>query len=218
MWPRRNSLCASVLIALVVGATTGCAPRITSFDPNPGQRLTAVTVKGVNVELASIDFEGHMIGSWFDVVAGGRTTIVPMGPVPPVLAPVKACNFWSCSPVTTLPLVLPVAPVMPVNINIVSGSNATDCNYFGAPAQCVTVAGTGIYPGNASVAHPGEGPSAKTTGGTGGDTALGTLMITGNTLVVYFPKTLGPGPFKIEITNLGAFGGLSGSTFLSFVP
>jgi hypothetical protein len=216
----RNVLNLFVGLALVGALAVGCAPRINGFDPDPGTRMAMLTVQGDGLGTAALDIDGNMVGSWIDLVRGGRTTIVPTGVVPSA-ASVRACNAAGCS--SSAALALNAAnPTMAVSVNVVSGPNAQNCTFLGSPAQCVTIAGTGIYPGTAGVAHPSAGPTAKAvvaaTGTGPGAAALGTTMVTENTLLVFFPRTLGPGPFHVSITNLPAYGGGAGQTANTFVP
>lgn len=213
---------AAILAWLPVVAA-GCVPKINEFVPDPAQRGTAVTLQGENLEMAAVNIGGLMVGSWLnldDPRYPARTTIVPVGAAPATI-PVRASNVFGTSGIKSMSVSAGV-PAMPPNISIVSGSHATDTRFLGGPAQSVTIAGTGIYPGVASIVNPNAGPSATAAvapGGTGpAQPALGTMMVTENALVVYFPKTLGPGPFHVRITNLPAYGGLSGQTGNTFSP
>lgn len=203
----------SVALTAVIMMAVGCTPKITGFTPPTAPRMTEVVVNGDRLGAAMIEIDGAGRGSWLS--GGDRATIIPQGAAPSSVN-IRACNSFGCSgsmslPVTAAPGGTPVS----VNVSIMSGPNAFDCDFFGTAAECVTITGTGMYPGNASLLNPRMGPNATA----GGVAALGTVFLTPNTLQVYFPdNVLGPGPFPVVVANTPAYGGLNGTTANTFTP
>ncbi len=187
-------------------AGLGCGPTISAFDvasPPGVNRLSYIEAHGENLILAGVQFDGVMVGSWVVLpppgVTNARRTVVPLNQGGAATEDsVEACNAIGCG-ARTLMITGP-GSLTPGNIDVVfPGVEAANCYFFTQQAVCVTVAGTGIYPGRATLTNPDAGPAAETD--PGGHSALGTKMLSDNAVLVFFPRSLSNGSSRIKLTN-----------------
>ena len=217
------SLSAALLGSILVG---GCGPTVTGFNVANVQRLAPVEVHGTRLLLAACSFDGDLVGSW--LVPGTnpdqvRKTIVPLtqasGLPTPDPSTVEVCTAVGCSASSAALTVTGSQPVPSVNIALAPSSNEADnCTFFGINAVCVTVVGTGMFPGTATLVNLGAGPAVvRAVSGGSNVLALGSAMVNQNTLRVYFPRSLPNGSYKVRVANDARYGGQTGITTGTFL-
>lgn len=171
-------------------------------------RRAAVEIYGDNLLLAGVEFDGVMLGSWpvdpDPAYNEGRKTVVPLNQGG--LAnqdEVTARNAFR-GDTESLSITGTDGGALP-NIDVtVPGIKAYNAWYGLQEAVAVWVVGPGFYPGRATVVNLDAGPSARTV--PGHHPALGTKMMGEHALVVFFPRTMPHGSYRIEITNDPVYG------------
>jgi hypothetical protein len=210
---------------LLIVPVVGCAPQISTITPTTADRLQPVRVKGQRLLTATINVDGGNLGSWIIAGENPSTTkgiVIPARKADGVTSTagavtVRACNAWGCDAATINVTAGPASGSTPM-INVVPPFNSFECNFWGTPAECVTVVGADLYPGESTTLRPHAGPSARAIPQGAGSmtTALGTEMIAENAVLVFFPDTMSAGTYKVEIANTPRFGGPSGTTANTF--
>lgn len=222
---RQNSVRGLSLVFTLPLIALGCAPSITSITPSTADRLQPIKIKGDNLLLATVSIDGGNLGTWF--VAGENPDTTKGSVIPAkqtdgttltmAAASVKACNTWGCDTEIVNITAGPASGSTPT-IDIAPPFNTFECNFFGTPAECITVTGSDLYPGESSPLRPHAGPNARAIPqGSGALTnALGSEMLAENAVLVFFPDTMPSGSYKVEITNIARFGGPGGITGSNF--
>jgi hypothetical protein len=217
----------SLILAASFCVACGCGPTIKTITPTGKKPLDSVLVEGTEADgsLKSLDHASI-------IVDGG-----PVGsplfsyPKPEVFIPVRRADGNSTTGKVAVSaqnaagignVVDYAAATVPVNAPPVSIDVITPPTHMQFSNEItVTIFGNGFFPGarNAGLRNPHAGPpevQATPVGGGTNVTATKVVILTSNTIQAFFPDTLPRGFYQIYLKNDDRYGGVSGTSSVTF--